>query len=136
MHEERKLKGRELVSDRGLDAKQKVESRGPKCYGCQRYGHIRRNCPENMYSSAAPRSFERNPVRKGKNAVYLTRDELESESDSERNVIGLVTCHVFSAVEFNQTDSWIVDSGATCDICNNKQSFLEFHSLESHRMLH
>lgn len=74
-----------------------MESRGPKCYGCQRYGHIRRNCPENMYSSAAPKSFEhRNPVNKGRNVTYLTQDELESESDSEHNT---VTHHALSAVE-------------------------------------
>ena len=60
----------------------------------------------------------------------MTQDELESESDSEHNVVGLVTCHVLSAVEFNEANSWIVDSGATCYICNNKQSFLEFHSSE------
>ena len=135
MHEERKLKDRgmpnESVSDRALATKQKTESRGPKCYGCQRYGHIRRNCPENMYSSAAPKSFEhRNLVKKGRNVVHLTRDELESESDSEHTVVGLVTCHVLSAVESNEANSWIVDSGATCHICNNKQSFLEFHSSE------
>ena len=66
----------------------------------QRYGHIQRNCPENMYPSPAPRPSEhRNPVRKGKKVVHLTRDKLESDSDSQQNVIGLVTCHVLSAVD-------------------------------------
>ena len=58
----------------------------------------------------------------------MTQDKLESDSDSEQNVIGLVTCHVLSAVD--KADSWIIDSGATCHICNNRQSFLEFYSLE------
>ena len=118
----------ESVSDKALIAKQKFESRGPKCYGCQRYEHIRKNCPENMYPSPVPRPSEhRNPIRKGKKVVHLTRDKLESDSDPEQNVIGLVTCHVLSAVD--EADSWIIDSGATCHICNNRQSFLEFHSL-------
>lgn len=132
IHEERKLKDRgmpnESVSDRALATKQKMESRGPKCYGCQRYGHIRRNCPENMHHQAERRYSEhRLPVKKGKNVVHLTQDEQESGCDSE-TVVGLVTCHVLSAVESNEVNSWIVDSGATCHICNNKQSFLEFHS--------
>ena len=119
----------ESVSDKALIAKQKFESRGPKCYGCQRYEHIRKNCPENMYPSPVPRpSDHQNPIRKGKKVVHLTRDKLKSDSDPEQNVIGLVTCHVLSAVD--EADSWIIDSGATCHICNNRQSFLEFHSLE------
>ena len=43
-------------------------------------------------------------------------------------MIGLVTCHVLSAVD--EADSWIIDSCATYHICNDRQSFLEFHSLE------
>ena len=39
IHEERRLKDREMpiesVSDKALIAKQKFESRGPKCYGCK-----------------------------------------------------------------------------------------------------
>ena len=58
----------------------------------------------------------------------MTQDKLESDNDSEQNVIGLVTCHVLSAVD--EADSWIIDSGATRHICNNRQSFLEFYSLE------
>ena len=62
IHKERKLKDREMstepVSDKALIAKQKFKSRGPKCYGCQRYRHIWRNCPENMYPSPAPRPSE------------------------------------------------------------------------------
>ena len=41
----------------------------------------------------------------------------ENGRDSEQNMIGLITCHVLSAVEANEADSWIIDSGATCHIC-------------------
>ena len=46
-----------------------------------------------------------------------------------RIVIGLVTRQVLSAVDTNETDSWIVDSGATCHIYNDRQSFVNFHLL-------
>ena len=35
---------------------------------------------------------------KGKKVVHLTQDELESGSDSEQTVVGLVTSHLLSAV--------------------------------------
>ena len=139
MYEERKLKNRgvssESGSDRALAAKHKMESKGPRCYECQRYGHIQRNCPERIRYSAEPRSFEyQRPIRKWnkgvKNEVHQIRDKWESGSDSERNAIGLVTSHALSTLECSEADSWIVDSGATCHICNDRQSFTDFHTLE------
>ena len=67
------------------------------------------------------------PGQKAKNIVRLTQGELESGIDLEQIVFGLVTCPVQSAVESNEVNSWNVDSDATCNISNNKQSFLEFH---------
>ena len=133
MHEERKHKDRGVLNESegngALAAKHRTGSKGPKCYGCQRFGHIQRNCPERTRFSAE--SEYRKPFRKGrkgvKNEVNHTR---ENGTDSEENVIGLVTYHVLSAVETNETDSWIIDSGATCHICNNRQSFVNFHTLE------
>lgn len=61
-------------------------------------------------------------------------DKSESDSDSVQN--GLVTCHILSAVEFNEAGSWIVDSGATRHICNNRQTFWNFTVQKGHSMLH
>ena len=33
-------------------------------------------------------------------------------------------------METSEVDSWIIDSGATCHICNNRQSFVDSHTLE------
>ena len=56
MHEERKLKDQELLSEPGSDgaltARHKTRLMGPKCHGYQRFGHIQRNCPERARSSA------------------------------------------------------------------------------------
>ena len=64
-----------------------------------------------------------------KNEVHQTRVEWRSNSDSQSDVIGLVTRQVLSAVDTNEADSWIIDSGATCHICNDRQSFVNFHPL-------
>ena len=60
--------------------------------------------------------------------MHQTRDEWESESNTERG--GLVTSHALSTVECSETDSWIIDSGATCHICNDRRSFTDFYTLE------
>ncbi len=51
-------------------------------------------------------------------------------SDSESDV-GLVTSHVLAAegTRSSNMDYWIVDSGATCHICNDDQMFVELKSL-------
>ena len=73
-----------------------------------------------MHHSAVPRySKHQHSVKKGKSIVHLTQDELESGSGSEQIIVGLVMCHVL-AVECNEANSWIVDSGAPCHICCNK----------------
>ena len=143
MHKKRKHKDRgvlnESESNGALAGKHRTGSKGPKCYGCQRFGHIQRNCPKCIQFSAESNSLKYwkqfTKGRKGvKNEVTHTRENVthtrENGRDSEQNVIGVVTCHVLSAVETNEADSWIIDSGATCHICNNRQSFVNFHTLE------
>ena len=46
---------------------------------------------------------------------------------SRGNKVGLVACHVLGARE--TTHDWIVDSGATCHICNSKEFYDEFSPL-------
>ena len=65
-----------------------------------------------------------------KNEVYQTQVEGSNSSDSEYNEIGLVVCQVLSAVDSSKADSWIVDSGVTCHICNDRRSFVEIHTLK------
>ena len=47
--------------------------------------------------------------------------------DSES--VGLVARHALSA-STGRHDSWIVDSGATCHMCNDTKLFVELHNLD------
>ena len=60
------------------------------------------------------------------NKVEVERKE-SSDSDSD---IGLVVSHALSIEESKSLSNWIVDSGATCHICNNDSQFLNLNSLE------
>ena len=77
-----------------------------------RFGHIQRNCPECARSSAErrrPSDYSRQAGKNGKkgvkNEVHQTQVEWRSNSDSESDVIGLVTRQVLSAVDTNEADS-------------------------------
>ena len=51
-------------------------------------------------------------------------------SSSESESVGLVVHHALSASSSNQLNSWIVDSGATCHMCNNKMLFSKLYGLK------
>ena len=51
-------------------------------------------------------------------------------SSSESESVGLVVHHALSASSSNQLNSWIVDSRATCHMCNNKMLFSKLDGLK------
>ena len=142
LHEERKHKERdESQSDGAYTAKSRSRSRGPRCYGCQKIGHIQRNCPERArslteFKSPAEQSYKpgKKPKPKGSNHQAhstKTRSKESKNSDSDDSVVGLVTGQLLSATTSNEVGSWIVDSGATSHLCNDKSMFTVFDSLEN-----
>ena len=56
LYEERRASDRSSSEQRGaaLTSKQRGSRRGPKCYSCQKYGHIQRNCTEKPQSGSRP----------------------------------------------------------------------------------
>ena len=55
------------------------------------------------------------------------------DTDSTSDDVGLVVHHVLSADVTNKLTgtNWVIDSGATCHICNDRGSFIEFKSLQN-----
>ena len=73
-----------------------------ECYGCHKTGHIQRNCPESR--SPAP------------------------QSEGERKqIIGMIrnTIAQFSPIGDTEFAGWILDSGCTTHICNNRSRFID-----------
>ena len=60
---------------------------------------------------------------KANNAIIQKGDESSSSSDND----ALVAFHALSATS---TGNWIVDSGATCHMCNNAKMFAKFKSFK------
>ena len=103
LYEERKASDRSSSEQRGaaLTSKQRGSRRGPKCYNCQKYGHIQRNCTEKPQSGSRPHyesSIKSNrPFREYKKKRKYTEHKAnavchENSSDSESEDTGLIIC--------------------------------------------
>ncbi len=121
MHEERKRKDRGLsndATDGALISKHRGRPKGPRCYGCQKFGHIQRNCPERNQSSdqsLSKSAIFNKKVKKGKGSkVEVHQTQVDSES-SEEDEIGLLAHSVFSAVK-TQDNHKKLDSGLRCNL--------------------
>ena len=56
--------------------------------------------------------FNKRPLRKQK--AYAAEEDTDDDGEE---IVGLVTKHVLFA---NRRSNWVVDSGATCKMCNNE----------------
>ena len=139
LHEERKLSERSSSSSDGEFSMR--HKRSIRCHYCHKLGHIQRNCPERAHGGDKQKSYEprheHKPVpkskgpdkRAGKHTVHNTQANTRYSSDSESDTVGLMVSQALSVGSTNP-DCWIIDSGATCHISNNRSLFIEYNSLE------
>ena len=106
----------------------------PTCYFCHKVGHIKRDCEE--YAKVKGQSDRKVKVQTkpaqikkkttmGAFKVTITADD-ENSSDSEG--CGLVAAQALSAGHTTQ-EQWILDSGATCHMCNKESMFTALQTL-------
>ena len=132
LDEERRLRERAELGagssgEKAMTRKQLAKGKGPKCHYCGKFGHIRRNCKEWARKKSDSSQKETKTVKlKVNRAEVRQRDSSSSDSDS----IGFMVNHVMSASSTGHLNDWIVDSGATCHMCNDDKLFVELCSLE------
>ena len=127
LHEERKSTSKICKpgeSEKAMAAKRHINRKkvGPQCYECKNFGHIKKDCHHskgkiNEKKMINPRHHKAHHTKLGAN-VY----------DSDSDCAGLIVHHVLSTLEV-QLDQCIVDSGATCHMCNDKGLFDNFFDL-------
>ncbi len=129
LHDEQKLKdrlGTRESNEEALLMKNRKRRRGPRCHRCRRFGHIQRDCTERS-------QYEKKPDTNNRvfSKLKLLKTEVKYRKDcgSDSDVI-LVVGQAVTASEINQIDRWIIDSGATCHICNDREAFTELHELK------
>lgn len=131
LHEELKLKERGTVNEVRKALTAKGNSRkGPICHFCQKPGHIKRECWKltQIEASKKPGKGTGKPKHTANQATETRQerswpDEAAVLSDGEALVVG-------HALSVTSQDIWIIDSGATCHMCNNKSFFSEVSVLE------
>ena len=84
-----------------MAAGHKYKKKGPKCYNCGRYGHIKRNC---KFSTEQKSEADKSSKHTANAAGAKQKDSSDSES------VGLVVQHTLLSHSTNTT--WLVDSGA------------------------
>ena len=119
LHEERKMKekGNEGNGSKAFTAGHRREN--PKklltCHFCKKPGHFKRNCRKLAQLQKNEKAVK--PIAKHSASKATTNEQVSSStSDDEALVIG----HALSATS---RGNWIVDSGATCHMCNDKELF-------------
>jgi len=80
-----------------------------RCNHCGRLGHIRKYCCD-LIKSEKEHQKEKDDKKKTQKATPVHT----KSSDS-----GFIASHALSALSLNEKYAWIVDSGATCHMCNN-----------------
>ena len=132
LHEERKSTDGEPSSSSGAKEGDKAmmvkrqKYRGPKCYGCKQFGHIKRDCRS---SKDKPEYKPKGNGNHKSHKAHNTQARGTYNNDSDSDCVGLTACHVLSACGTG-SDKWIIDSGATCHMCNDKSQFVDFVRLE------
>ena len=130
LHEERKMIGREADEREQSKAMTAHNSFGQKkkftCHYCERPGHLKWNCRKLAFELAnfnAEKKEKTGFKAKGKmkhkanSATSGHKNDSNSSSDDDD---ALVVCHALSA---GSKGNWIVDSGATCHMCNDEKLF-------------
>ena len=124
LHQERKSKER---SESGSSTESAMTSRKsfrrkPRCHHCGELGHIKKYCREFRAEKEAQKERRAKPH---KAAPSMTQENSDNDS------CGLIATHALSVRSSNDHCAWIIDSGATCHMCQDSKSFTNLHQLDN-----
>ena len=109
---------------KALTSTQRPRKKGPICNDCGKVGHIKRNCCD------LQRKKEEVSYRGKQQKAYSTVERHQSsEQDSDSDVVALVV-HEIALSSADKNIGWIIDSGATCHMCNDVDAFTEYVRLK------
>ena len=90
-------------------------------FPCGRPGHFRQNCRK-LAADKEKGKFGTKEKQKGQSEQSSNEMGDKSSSSSDNDA--------FHALSATSTGNWIVDSGATCHMCNNAKMFAKFKSFK------
>ena len=115
LQEEREHKEKEESHDEKAMVMQPRRFYGHCCH-CGKQGHLKRDCPGFRAEwNKGKRKYE----------AHKAANEDNDSSDCDALIVG------HEALQVGLGSSWIVDSGATCHMCNERSMFGEYQSFRS-----
>ena len=99
----------------------------PECEHCGRKGHTEAKCWQ-KYPHLRPKRVRDNQSGLVVNSVVASED-VKSDSESN-NVICLMAAKGPNSIERASRADWIIDSGATAHICNDRQMFANLSQVD------
>ena len=127
LHEETKMKSKsnQLGQEAALTSSIKKKQR---CHYCNKFGHFKKECEE----FAKVKGHSRPPQIKSKNKMgaFKVTITAEDENSTDSESTGLMVQHALST-ESNTHNQWIIDSGATCHMCNEETTFSNYQTLDT-----
>ena len=127
LHEETKTKSRsnQFSQEGALTTSFRKKLR---CHFYNKPGHFKRDCEE--FAKVKGQAKPAQAKKKNKMGAFKVTITAEDESDSDSEGTGLVVQNALST-KCNSRDQWILDSGATCHMCNKKELFSHFQALRT-----
>ena len=100
LHEERKIKekhGSETSDDtmKAMFVNRQSKGKGPKCYHCGKFGHIKRNCRE---LNSPKLDDDKNEAYDNKHKANNAAESRQAENSSDSDEVGLMINHAFSSL--------------------------------------
>ena len=113
------------AESKAMTSKHHINKKGPKCFHCGKFGHLKRNC--RLLGEDSKESVKKDYPKK---KAFLTKKTKVGPSCSKNeHVVGLFAHHALTTNN-NEKSSWVVDSGATCHMCHDIDKFINMNKLD------
>ena len=89
-----------------------------QCWVCAKPGHMARECPVRL------KAHESASIAISVDIAEAAGSQVGEDTDSQGEDFGYISCHVYESllhVNCSSTHDWIIDSGATTHMTNNKE---------------
>lgn len=99
LHEERKLADGEPRDKDGEKAMtvQYQKRKGPRCYGCSKHGHFKRDCPNATKDSKKPDKRKGKKTDVSRANTTQNKKKCDCRGDSDSDSVGLIASHALLA---------------------------------------
>ena len=126
LYEENKMREKQTggAESKAMTSKHHINKKGPKCFHCCKFGHLKRNC--HLLREDSKESLKRDYL---KMKAFLMKKTKVEPSCSKNKHVGLFAHHPLTTNNYEKS-SWIVDSGATCYMCHDIDKFINMKKLD------